>query len=116
MAFMRAYCEPFDGWIVDTNMGTDHVRLDYSPDPPTLNSSFLEPGVTEVYEAELVRGWWEFGISAPGYLDQSSLGVFETRAEGARACLDAFFDHETLDDEEQEDVKWLEDLASQRSR
>lgn len=132
MAFMRAYIEPVSGWDIDTNLGGQFVSDDtVCPNQSDIDSALaemdetgnsaallalfrdgLEPGTREVFSAEWREGW-ESGVSAPGYMDQSECGVFDSKAEAAAECISMFYDQPLvdMDEGELEDLRWLAELA-----
>ena len=60
------------------------------------------------------RGW----LSAPGYLDRTSVVIADSVAEVARGLLDMYYDQpfDEMDDDELEDALWLSDLCDLQSQ
>ena len=57
--------------------------------------------------------YWGY-LSASGYLDQTSKEIGESYAEVAQQLLDLYFSGEIeyMDDDEKEDLEWLEKIAA----
>lgn len=120
--FMQPFIEAFTGYNVDTDQGMQSI----SDDLVTLTDDQIEtiietgePGPladylegSRVLTIEPASGWLAY-MSAPGYMDRSDYGLFDTEAEAAQVLLDMVFDQdpESYDDEERAEIAELEAQA-----
>lgn len=125
MAFMRAEISEYKGLFIISDSLEEAIPLD--------RRGGLKEGVysrpdEEDEDADVCSICEEFDIDdfevvnkysgclfAPGYLDQTSLYLGDTRADVAQDLLDAFFDGpiEYMDEDERADMEWLNSIIEE---
>jgi len=119
MAFMQAYIESVDGYMVMDEFGDMEFQYRYEDICPLCGTSGLSGEVGDRCSncgAEIVEEFKGFagGLSAPGYMDQTDPIYGETMAEVAEQLLYMYFDEpeEDMDEDELADLEWLEGIAA----
>ena len=109
MGFMVPVAEYFAMYVVETNMGTEHVPEDVCGEIIDTDDegewgtlySFIEG--KDISSVERVEGWWS-RLSAPGYLDATEwMGAYETAEEALAAVKEEYEVDDNGDDLTDED-------------
>ncbi len=89
MSFMQKQIWREDVWEVETSQGTELVPADLVGPKPSHEDfkDYLEGD--EVYETELHKNKVLARMSAPGYMDQTCLLMFDTEQEAGLALTEA---------------------------
>ncbi len=128
MAFMRATIgETPDFFLVSEDLEEsvfckyNCISLpvgEYSEDDDPLEDEGMQEEVNRVFKDLKVRRFetiykYYGQLSASGYLDQTDYYFGDSQAEVAEQLISAFFDgdREYMDEDELEDLKWLESIA-----
>lgn len=127
--FMKPFIVKQTGYDVETEIGSEFVSLDlvgqlseddidllrepcYENDKiPAIHeqvAQYLEG--TKIESIDEVSGWLAY-MSAPGYMDRTDYGLFDTEARAAQCLLDMALDHESTDDDERQAIADLEKVA-----